>query len=876
MPVRPLANVRRALTRPPRAARLAVAVLGISALAHLVVLFGGAGLAAAIAALTITAFLPGLLLIEALLGGAAGSLPRGERLLYSLGAGYAVLTLGMLLLSYLPGGLSSAPVLLGFDALTLGLLAAAWWQQRGSASQPAAGTGSGPAGRDWRWLLLGLLALLVIGGFLRLTNLGYAEFHGDEARAALRAAAVIQGREEVLMLHKKGPGEILVPTALLALAGGLPEQVARLPFAIAGLASLFAVYLLGARMRGAAAGWVAAFLLVFDGYLVAFSRFVQYQSVVLLLTTLAVLMVYRVYRDPRAAARLLTLAALLQATALLYHYDAAVALLPSACLLVAMAVRRVMLWNRLLRAAAPGAAVGVLCLAIFYLPYALHPHFRATAFYLLGQRVDAGGFPYDNIRDVFLRTTVYSSSYYVLVLIGLLLLAYYRACRRGWNPAVAVVAGGLFVLTALTMAVRPEWLIWRGVHVTFLPLLALLAVVWIAPRLGVELRTLWLWFGLTLLVSLFFVAQPMTHVYVFFVPWALLAGDAVATAWHSLQHRAGLTTARTAAVIGAGAAALVFGGYIYWYFVHTDTEVLLNWESAHPSFYWTPYARPESISLYGFPFANGWKVVGALYDQGVLAGDYETNQWFDWVPDWYTRGQHRCASTATWYFAIDNPEPYSERSADIHGRLEAAGYRKWGVVTVGDTPHMSLYRRTKDDPDPASPLQVFRLEDYAAGFDARADAQLALDYPTIEPAVVHPRHANFGGQVRLEGYDLAYTEPLHAGDRVRLTLFWRGQQAHLPPYKVFNQAVDEGGRMAAQKDSYSRCDRLPTPEWPPGELVADTFDIQISDDAPAGVYSLVSGLYAEETMERLPVLDDAGQPVDDKVHIADLEIVDTP
>jgi hypothetical protein len=44
----------------------------------------------------------------------------------------------------------------------------------------------------------------------------------------------------------------------------------------------------------AIAGWSAAFLLAFDGYLIGFSRFVQYQSVVFFLSALVVLALYRV------------------------------------------------------------------------------------------------------------------------------------------------------------------------------------------------------------------------------------------------------------------------------------------------------------------------------------------------------------------------------------------------------------------------------------------------------------------------------------------------------------------------------------------------------------------------------------------------------
>ena len=109
---------------------------------------------------------------------------------------------------------------------------------------------------------------------------------------------MIQGYDDVLFLHKKGPAEILLPTTLFALAGRVTEATARLPFALAGIAALGAAYLLGKRLFGSVAGWAAAMLLAVDGYLVAFSRIVQYQSIVILTSALVILILVRLLQRP--------------------------------------------------------------------------------------------------------------------------------------------------------------------------------------------------------------------------------------------------------------------------------------------------------------------------------------------------------------------------------------------------------------------------------------------------------------------------------------------------------------------------------------------------------------------------------------------------
>jgi hypothetical protein len=151
----------------------------------------------------------------------------------------------LLLLAPLPHELRAAMVLLVAGFLPGWLLVEALTGR--SASPPD------------RWMLAGALVLLVTASLVRFVNLGYADFQGDEARAALRAAAVLQGYEDVLMLHKKGPTEILIPTALYTLTGHLTEAPRGCPLPLptwrasppgAGLAALRPL-----------AGWLAAMFL---------------------------------------------------------------------------------------------------------------------------------------------------------------------------------------------------------------------------------------------------------------------------------------------------------------------------------------------------------------------------------------------------------------------------------------------------------------------------------------------------------------------------------------------------------------------------------------------------------------------------------------
>ncbi len=116
-------------------------------------------------------FIPGHLLSE-VVGKDFGAPPlRLEWGVYAMGVGYALLLALLLVLSYLPGGLTAWQFHLGVDLVLLLLLAAAW---------PMAGEAPLPTLPLARWEMGGLLALLLLAAGLRLLNLGYAEFHGDE------------------------------------------------------------------------------------------------------------------------------------------------------------------------------------------------------------------------------------------------------------------------------------------------------------------------------------------------------------------------------------------------------------------------------------------------------------------------------------------------------------------------------------------------------------------------------------------------------------------------------------------------------------------------------------------------------------------------
>lgn len=862
--------------------RILLSLLGIAIIAHLILLAPVPFVVQAVAVLILTGLLPGLLLVELLVGQSEAPPALGEHILYAIGAGYGIMVVVMLLVSYLPGGVKAWQTFGTFDLLFLILLTLTWWRGARGEGRNSPFRAQGAHARsalDNRWLLVGFVVLLVLGGAFRLVNLGYAEFQGDEARAVLRAAAVIQGQESILMLHKKGPTEILLPTVLYSLTGHINETTARLPFALANLAGLFALWLLGWRLFGPLIGWIAAMFLALDGYFIGFAHIVQYQSVIFLTSVLAVLIFYRLYREPKALTAYMTLAALLLATGLLSHYEGVWAFIPIACLLVGLLWRGRVQWPKVLGATAVAVVVGGVLAASFYVPFVLHPHFAATYAYLAQRRISGGGFPYNNLADFFLRTTVYSTTYYTVLLIVLTLaalaLTYRQSLRSYWR---VVIPGVLLLLLGITL-IQPTWLTLGGKDWAFSVFLVALFLAWVLPNIKLEDRMLWLWFGIPLLVGFFATSKPRTHIYVFFMPWVLLTAAVLGQGFAAFRR---WTSDRVAMVTGsvvALALLALFGNYAWQYFVYNKVEILRTWDQNRPPGYWVGYDVPDNRALFGFPLANGWKVIGDLYNKGVIQGQFDTNEKEAWVPAWYTRGADRCKRTASWFFQIDNLEPFPEgdRLAMVHYLRQ--GFHKWGIVEINETNRMLIYYRKDQsnksaDPtvEPNAGLPVYHLNDYKAAFDQLAGPQFPLVYPVVDPIIGHPLHINFNREIWLQGYDIAYEKPLHAGDVIHLKLYWQAQKPLDQSYKVFNQSYYGNGKMIAQQDGYPGCENNETWRWDPGETIEDPYDIHINADAPDGLYPLYTGLYLEQNFERLPIIAADGKNDETQVHLTDIRV----
>lgn len=84
------------------------------------------------------------------------------------------------------------------------------------------------------------------------------------------------------------------------------------------------------------------------------------------------------------------------------------------------------------------------------------------------------------------------------------------------------------------------------------------------------------------------------------------------------------------------------------------------------------------------------------------------------------------------------------------------------------------------------------------------------------------------------------------------------------PYHFTAQLLDDQGRLRSQDDHAG----FPSDTWRAGDLVLSRFVLPLPPELPDGAYQLRAGIYRYPEIERIPVVDPLGQPIDDGVTLS--------
>jgi 4-amino-4-deoxy-L-arabinose transferase-like glycosyltransferase len=140
------------------------------------------------------------------------------------------------------------------------------------------------------------------------------------------------------------------------------------------------------------------------------------------------------------------------------------------------------------------------------------------------------------------------------------------------------------------------------------------------------------------------------------------------------------------------------------------------------------------------------------------------------------------------------------------------------------------------------------------------------------PVTEHEVSYSFAGQVTLWGYDLAALSAAPGGE-VQVVLYWRADEQMEEDYTVFVHLVDEEGAIWGQQDNEPEGGFYHTSFWDVGERIADQYRFTIDEETPPGDYQVEVGMYLLATGQRLAVVGESGEAVDNRVVLGSIEVV---
>ena len=162
---------------------------------------------------------------------------------------------------------------------------------------------------------------------------------------------------------------------------------------------------------------------------------------------------------------------------------------------------------------------------------------------------------------------------------------------------------------------------------------------------------------------------------------------------------------------------------------------------------------------------------------------------------------------------------------------------------------------------------------YRAWDDWFGPTQLVVYGLSSKPAQaeVLPLGAALGENLTLQGYSV-WQGQAEDESLLYVTLVWEVREPVGQDYKVFVHLVDRDGQLVAQRDSEPLNGLKPTTSWAKGEAITDRLGLWLPPDLPPGEYQMLVGMYDPETLERLSVLDAAGEVTGDSIPLGSVTI----
>lgn len=456
------------------------------------------------------------------------------------------------------------------------------------------------------WLKYGLIAVvLVSGAILRLWNLGYSDYQGDEIKAMYRPDPG-QGLWSFLLDQRKGPVQFVTTYLVHFFDSDYSSALlVRLPFALAGVISLWFFYRFVAMHFDDRVALVATGLYATNGMIVALTRLAQYQAMMMLFTAMGLYFLSKALFEERWKWWGLVLGGAFWGVGVLAHFDGML-ILP---FVLYIALQYFLKYKTIWPVILSGVVFSVVVLS-FYIPYGLALSHSTVNYW--SSRFE--GDPTERQSSLYLFKT-YNPLYTLQIY-------------------VVLAAVGLLCL-ALAFWKRRDLL-----RNTFL-------LLWLAG------------------VVIFFevvMSEPGTHILNYQIPLTILMGFGVSAV---LDRLGGVNALK---VVGSLGVATVFAFLVAQsYAVYVDHTREYPYQSERFLGQELPHVNPNAgyeLRIFGFPYNRGWEDVMAYVQKDPKRHLYATND-KDTIAVFYMSPNEDASRDEIGYFVwVNDPQSFDTEKPD--------------------------------------------------------------------------------------------------------------------------------------------------------------------------------------------------------------------
>lgn len=455
--------------------------------------------------------------------------------------------------------------------------------------------------------------LLLFSFVLRLQDLGYSDYQGDEIKAFFNPKE--DGNfAQFLLDQRKGPNQFLVTGAIKGLTNNYENYfLTRLPFGLAGFLSVIIFYLVIKKIFNSNIALYSSIFFATNGFLIAFSRIVQYQAFVILFGLISIYL-YLYYRSSKKY-KFIYLSFISLAISVLFHYDGLFFGIPILFWGISDLIDSRKKGSFLFLKHAIGSGVVFLALlSSFYIPFILNISDK-TKDYWLGR---ISGDVSNKISSSYYLFTVYQPIYAVHFYIALAVL-------------------GIFVLFFPIFYQRIKFI--QKIDLS------------IKPSFSYNLLYIFLWALIPFLFLEVYVYIPGTHIYTYLIPAFVLFGYGIDFVISNLK----IYFLRSFAILVVFLLFIFLG--LQSYTIYVDHNKEYPWEEKR--FLIFTLNRPTPIfhlSMFGFPYNRNWQEIGEFLNNSKVPY-FSTNERVS-ITRYYV-STPKDGEKLGYYVWIENPQSFT-------------------------------------------------------------------------------------------------------------------------------------------------------------------------------------------------------------------------